>query len=76
LRLNDGARLAREAYRGCPPLGIILRQSAGGAHLLALGYDDDIRAAACWDAFALVPEARQGPAGLEIRDMGRLPRPR
>jgi 2-phosphosulfolactate phosphatase len=61
-QLNDGARLALACFgvHG-HDLGAALRLGAGGARLRALGYDEDIRAAAQVDRFALVPEVRRDP---------------
>src|SRR5262249_43588646 len=54
-RLNDGARLAWDCFEHHGQvLDGALEVSAGGARLLALGYDDDVRAAARVDQFALV----------------------
>jgi 2-phosphosulfolactate phosphatase len=70
-RLNDGARLAWDCYEHhgkC--LEGALALSAGGARLRALGYDDDIRAAARVDQFTLVPELRPDPPRVEIGTVG------
>ena len=65
--LDDGARMALACWKrfGSDVEGA-LRQSEGGAHLLALGYDNDIRAAARVDRFALVPEVLRDPCRIEI----------
>lgn len=71
LRLNDGARLAWDCFdRHGRVLEGALAVSVGGARLIALGYDDDIRAAARVDQFALVPEVRRDPLRVEIGAVG------
>jgi 2-phosphosulfolactate phosphatase len=69
--LNDGARLAWDCYEthGRVLLGA-LEISQGGANLRELGYDDDIRAAAQIDQFALVPELRRDPLRVEVGAVG------
>jgi len=69
--LNDGARLAWDCYEthGRVLLGA-LEISQGGANLRRLGYDDDIRAAAQIDQFALVPELRRDPLRVEVGAVG------
>src|SRR5262249_5780778 len=69
--LNDGARLAWDCFEnhGRVLLGA-LEISKGGAILRALGYDDDIRAAAQVDQFALVPELRREPLRVEVGAVG------
>jgi 2-phosphosulfolactate phosphatase len=69
--LNDSARLAWDSFEnhGRVLLGA-LEVSAGGAKLRQLGYDDDIRAAAEVDQFALVPEVRRDPLRVEIGTVG------
>jgi 2-phosphosulfolactate phosphatase len=71
VRLNDGARLAWDCFEnhGRVLLGA-LEISKGGANLRALGYDDDIRAAAEVDQFALVPELRRDPLRVEVGAVG------
>jgi 2-phosphosulfolactate phosphatase len=71
VRLNDGARLAWDCFEnhGRVLLGA-LEISRGGANLRALGYDDDIRAAAEVDQFALVPELRRDPLRIEVGAVG------
>jgi 2-phosphosulfolactate phosphatase len=68
---NDGALVARDCFR---QRGAALAESlalgAGGARLRELGYDDDIRAAARVDAFALVPELRRHPLRVEAGAAG------
>ncbi len=69
--LDDGARLAWAAFEAhAADLPAALAQGAGGAHLLALGYEDDLRAAARVDRFHLVPELRHGPLRLEVGAVG------
>jgi 2-phosphosulfolactate phosphatase len=71
VRLNDGARLAWDCYEthGRVLLGA-LEISQGGANLRELGYDDDIRAAAQIDQFALAPELRRDPLRVEVGAVG------
>jgi phosphosulfolactate phosphohydrolase-like enzyme len=66
-RINDAARIARDCFeRHGRTLEDALAVGTGGARLHQLGYDDDIRAAARVDAFALVPELRHDPLRIEI----------
>lgn len=71
VRLNDSARMCWDCFEhhGQVLLGA-LELSAGGAKLRALGYDDDIRAAAQVDQFTLVPELRRDPVRVEIGSVG------
>jgi 2-phosphosulfolactate phosphatase len=66
VRLNDAGRLAWDCFEhhGRVLQGA-LEVSQGGANLRRLGYDDDIRAAAQVDRFALVPELRRDPLRVE-----------
>ena len=69
--LNDAARLAWDCFEHHGRvLDGALEVSTGGAHLLRLGYDEDIRAAARVDQFALVPEVRRDPLRVEIGAVG------
>jgi 2-phosphosulfolactate phosphatase len=69
--LNDSARLAWDCFENhAAMLGEALELSQGGAILRRLGYDDDIRAAARVDRFALVPELRRDPTRIEIGAVG------
>jgi 2-phosphosulfolactate phosphatase len=69
--LNDAARLAWDCFEHHGRvLEGALDISAGGAHLRSLGYDEDIRAAARVDLFALVPEVRHEPLRVEIGAVG------
>jgi 2-phosphosulfolactate phosphatase len=69
--LDDGARLAWDCFEHHGRhLEEAMRLGTGGARLLSLGYDDDIRAAARVDGFHLVPELRQGPVRVEIGAVG------
>ncbi len=69
--LNDAARLAWDCFEHHGRvLDGALEISAGGAHLRSLGYDDDIRAAARVDQFAVVPEVRREPLRVEIGAVG------
>jgi 2-phosphosulfolactate phosphatase len=71
VRLNDAARLAWDCYETHGKvLEGALEVSAGGVGLRQLGYDDDIRAAARIDQFALVPELRRDPLRVEIGAVG------
>jgi 2-phosphosulfolactate phosphatase len=69
--LNDAARLAWDCFEnhGRVLLGA-LEIGRGGAALRRLGYDDDIRAAAQVDQFALVPELRHDPLRVEVGAVG------
>jgi 2-phosphosulfolactate phosphatase len=71
VQVNDGARLAWDCFEnhGRVLLGA-LEVSQGGAILRRLGYDDDIRAAAEVDRFALVPELRRDPLRVEVGAVG------
>jgi 2-phosphosulfolactate phosphatase len=69
--LNDAARLAWDCFENHGRvLDGALEVSAGGVHLRGLGYDDDIRAAARVDQFAVVPEVRREPLRVEIGVVG------
>jgi 2-phosphosulfolactate phosphatase len=69
--LNDSARLAWDCFEnhGRVLLGA-LEISHGGANLRRLGYDEDIKAAALVDKFALVPELRRDPLRIEVGSVG------
>jgi 2-phosphosulfolactate phosphatase len=71
VRLNDAARLAWDCFEnhGRCLLGA-LEVGKGGATLRSLGYDDDIKAAAQVDRFALVPELRRDPLRVEVGAVG------
>jgi 2-phosphosulfolactate phosphatase len=71
VRLNDSARLAWDCFetQGRVLAGSI-QQSHGGANLMHLGYDEDIRCAAQVDVFALVPELRRDPLRIEVGAVG------
>jgi 2-phosphosulfolactate phosphatase len=67
ITLNDSARVAWDCFEHHGAvLQDALRLSRGGANLLALSYDDDIRAAAAVDRFMLVPELKRQPLRLEV----------
>jgi 2-phosphosulfolactate phosphatase len=69
--LNDGARLAWDSFtQHGRVLAGALEVCDGGARLRALGYDDDVRAAAQVDQFNLVPELRRDPTRVEIGAVG------
>jgi 2-phosphosulfolactate phosphatase len=71
MRLNDSARLAWDCFENHGRvLAGALEVSAGGVHLHNLGYDEDIRAAAVVDQFALVPELRRDPLRIEVGNVG------
>jgi 2-phosphosulfolactate phosphatase len=60
--LDDGARLAQDCFLAHGrSLEAALRLGSGGVRLRALGYDEDIHAAAQVDAFHFVPEVRLDP---------------
>ena len=71
VRLNDSARLAWDCFEhhGRVLQGA-LEISQGGANLSRLGYDEDIKAAAQVDQFALVPELRRDPLRVEVGAVG------
>ncbi len=65
--LNDAARLAWAAWRQhAHDAAAAFEAGAGGVRLRALGYDEDIRAAARVDAFADVPELFRDPLRIEL----------
>jgi 2-phosphosulfolactate phosphatase len=69
--LDDGARLAWDCFENHGRhLEEALRLGAGGARLLSLGYDDDVRAAARVDLLHLVPELRHDPVRVEVGAVG------
>jgi 2-phosphosulfolactate phosphatase len=71
VRLNDSARLAWDCFENHGRvLAGALEVSAGGARLCRLGYDEDVRAAAQVDRFALVPELRRDPLRVEVGAVG------
>ena len=70
-RLNDAARLAWDCYENQGRvLPGALEVSAAGAALRRLGYDEDVKAAAQVDKFALVPELRRDPLRVEVGAVG------
>jgi 2-phosphosulfolactate phosphatase len=70
-QLNDGARAAADSFaQHGRALEAAFAAGAGGARLRELGYDDDVRAAARVDAFALVPELRRDPLRVEVSSVG------
>jgi 2-phosphosulfolactate phosphatase len=70
-RLNDGARVAWDCFEHHGRvLEGALEVCTGGALLRRLGYDDDVRAAARIDQFALVPELRRDPPRVEVGAVG------
>ena len=69
--LNDGARLAWDTFeQHGQVLEGALAVSAGGRRLRDLGYEDDVRAAARVDQFALVAELRADPPRVEVTAAG------
>ena len=71
VHLNDAARLAWDCHENHGKvLDGALEISRGGENLKQLGYDDDIRAAAQVDQFALVPELRRDPLRIEVGAVG------
>ena len=71
VRLNDGARLAWDCFENHGQvLQGALEISLGGTGLIKLGYEDDIKAAAQVDKFALVPELRRDPLRIEVGAVG------
>jgi 2-phosphosulfolactate phosphatase len=71
VKLNDSARLAWDCFENHGQvLPGALEVGKGGAKLRRLGYDDDIRAAAQVDQFALVPELRRDPLRVEVGAVG------
>jgi 2-phosphosulfolactate phosphatase len=70
-RCNDSARLAWDAFENNRPVLLgALEVSRGGTVLRRLGYDEDIRAAARVDLFAVVPELRRDPLRVEVGAVG------
>lgn len=70
-RLNDSARLAWDCYENHGRvLAGALEIGNGGQHLISLGFEEDIRAAAEVDKFHLVPELRRDPLRLEVGAVG------
>lgn len=71
MEVNDGGRLAWDCFENHGRLlAGALEISHGGANLRRLGYDEDIRAAAAVDKFALVPELRRDPLRVEVGAVG------
>jgi 2-phosphosulfolactate phosphatase len=71
VHLNDAARLAWDCFEHHGRvLDGALEVCTGGARLRELGYDEDVRAAARVDQFALVPEVRRDPLRVEIGAVG------
>lgn len=71
VKLNDSARIAWDTFENN---GKILRGALEvcrhGERLRALGYEEDISAAADVDRFALVPELRRDPLRIEVGAVG------
>jgi len=71
VEVNDSARLAWDCFENHGRMLLAaLEVSRGGANLRRLGYDEDIRAAATVDKFALVPELRREPLRVERGAVG------
>lgn len=71
LHVNDSARLAWDCFeQHGQVLAGALEVGNGGAKLKRLGYDEDIKAAARVDQFALVPELRRNPLRVEVGNVG------
>lgn len=71
VRLNDSARLAWDCFEHHGRvLSGALEIGHGGANLLALGFGEDIEAAARVDQFNLVPELRPDPLRVEVGTVG------
>jgi 2-phosphosulfolactate phosphatase len=75
LNLDDSARLAWDCFEHHGTvLAEALRLSQGGVHLMKLGYEKDIDAAAQIDRFMLVPELKRQPDRLEVGCVGMVRR--
>ena len=71
IQLNDAARMAWDCFENHGQLlQGALELGRGGTKLRSLGYDEDIRAAARVDQFALVPELRRDPLRVELGAVG------
>jgi 2-phosphosulfolactate phosphatase len=71
VRLNDSARLAWDAFENqSMVLPGAFEVARGGAHLLSLGFGDDLKAALQIDQFTLVPELFRDPLRLEVGSVG------
>jgi 2-phosphosulfolactate phosphatase len=71
VNLNDSARLAWDSFENHGQvLHGAMEVGKGGARLRSLGYDEDIRAAAEIDRFALVPELCRDPLRVEVGAVG------
>jgi 2-phosphosulfolactate phosphatase len=71
VRLSDAARLAWDCFEmHGRVLEGALELSRGGAALIELGYDDDLRVCARIDQFNLVPELRRDPLRVEVGAVG------
>src|SRR5207245_2306900 len=71
IQLNDAARMAWDCFENHGQmLQGALELSLGGTKLRSLGYDEDIRAAAQVDQYALVPELRRDPLRVEVGAVG------
>jgi 2-phosphosulfolactate phosphatase len=71
VRLNDSARLAWDAFENQSQiLPGAFEISRSGAHLISIGYGDDLAAALDIDKFTLVPELYRDPVRLEVGHVG------
>ncbi len=71
MNFNDSARLAWDCFEHHGTIvAEALRLSQGGEHLIKLGYEKDIDAAAQVDRFMLVPEMKHQPHRLEVGCFG------
>jgi 2-phosphosulfolactate phosphatase len=71
LQLNDGARIALDCFEFHSAVLLEgLKCGRGGMHLLELGYEEDIKAAAQVDRHLIVPELRRDPLRLEVGSFG------
>jgi 2-phosphosulfolactate phosphatase len=69
--LNDAAQVAWDSFQAHGRvLAEVLGMCAGGERLRALGFADDITAAARVDQFVLVPELRRDPTRIEVGAVG------
>jgi 2-phosphosulfolactate phosphatase len=71
VRLNDSARVAWDSFENqSQVLRGTFEISRGGAHLISLGFGDDLAAALEVDKFTLVPELYRDPTRLEVGSVG------
>lgn len=71
MTLNDSARLAWDSFEHHGQvLPGALEISSGGLDLKRLGFEEDLKAAAKVDLFAIVPELRRDPLRVEVGAVG------